>query len=420
MGFNIMDLMNGATRAAVEGVDNYEAITLNLDEIKVTKHNRYSMDDLEELATSILMDGLQEPLIIGRVNGEYLLSGGHRRREALVILQNEGHTEITQNIPCRFKDMTETQFRLSLLIGNTFNRKMTDYDLMNQAADWKEVLTQARKEKLLVLEEGKRVRDYVAAVLGEKPTKIAQLEAINNNATEEVKEQFEKGNMKITSAYETSRLSEDAQKEVAAAVEAGADIKSEEIKQMSEEKKKKRKTAEDIAKEQNVSDTDTSEEEYMAMLNAQGYKTAVCYGAEEAGEEILAYLTEPGRMPKKACVNAPWINGKCDGINLPSRMFSREECRGCKNFNPGREERIINEILSEHPEKREIKQAIINLSCGQTGNKKIESMEDTLEIINATLGGMVKGNELTVEQSAAVLTVAMKAYEVGKKARIKA
>ena len=115
---------------------------------------------------------------------------------------------------------------------------MTDYDLMNQAADWKEVLTQARKEKLLVLEEGKRVRDYVAAVLGEKPTKIAQLEAINNNATEEVKEQFEKGNMKITSAYETSRLSEDAQKEVAAAVEAGADIKSEEIKQMSEEKKR--------------------------------------------------------------------------------------------------------------------------------------------------------------------------------------
>ena len=53
--------------------------------------------------------------------------------------------------------------------------------------------------------------------------------------SDSVKEQFEKGNMKITSAYETSRLSEDAQKEVAAAVEAGADIKSEEIKQMSEE-----------------------------------------------------------------------------------------------------------------------------------------------------------------------------------------
>lgn len=260
MGFNIMDLMNGATRAAVEGVENYEEITLDLEKIEVTKHNRYSMDELEELATSILLDGLQEPLIIGRVDGKYLLSGGHRRREALVILQNEGHTEVTKNIPCRFKDMTETQFRLSLLIGNTFNRKMTDYDLMNQAADWKEVLTQARKEKLLVLEAGKRVRDYVAEVLGESTTKIAQLEAINNNATPEVKEQFASGNMGITKAYETSKLTEDAQNEVAAAVEAGADVKSEEIRQLSEGKKK-RKTAEDIAKEQNVSDTDTTEEE---------------------------------------------------------------------------------------------------------------------------------------------------------------
>lgn len=59
MGFNGLDLMNGATRAAVEGVD-----------------------ELQELATSILMDGLQEPLILDRVNGEYLLSGGHRRTEA--------------------------------------------------------------------------------------------------------------------------------------------------------------------------------------------------------------------------------------------------------------------------------------------------------------------------------------------------
>ena len=36
---------------------------------------------------------------------------------------------------------------------------------------------------------------------------------------------------------------------------------------MSEEKKKKRKTAEDIAKEQNVSDTDT-QEEIKTQINA--------------------------------------------------------------------------------------------------------------------------------------------------------
>lgn len=300
MGFNIMDLMNGATRAAVEGVENYEEITLDLEKIEVTKHNRYSMDELEELATSILLDGLQEPLIIGRVDGKYLLSGGHRRREALVILQNEGHTEITKNIPCRFKDMTETQFRLSLLIGNTFNRKMTDYDLMNQAADWKEVLTQARKEKLLVLEAGKRVRDYVAEVLGESTTKIAQLEAINNNATPEVKEQFASGNMGITKAYETSKLTEDAQNEVAAAIEAGADVKSEEIRQLSEGKKK-RKTAEDIAKEQNVSDTDTTEEEKEKAKKLHAIKMLEKYyiylSEEETG--ILERMLEDCKRRKR-------------------------------------------------------------------------------------------------------------------------
>ena len=301
MGFNIMDLMNGATREAVEGVENYEEIALDLDKIKVTKHNRYSMDELEELATSFLMDGLQEPLIIGRVNGEYLLSGGHRRREALVILQNEGHTEVTKNIPCRFKDMTETQFRLSLLIGNTFNRKMTDYDLMNQAADWKEVLTQARKEKLLVLEAGKRVRDYVAEILGESKTKIAQLEAINNNATQEVKEQFASGNMGITKAYETSRLTEGAQNEVAKAVEAGADLKSEEIRQLSESGRKKRKTAEDIAKEQNVSDTDTTEEEKANAKKLHALKMLEKYYIylSEEEREILERMLEDCKRRKR-------------------------------------------------------------------------------------------------------------------------
>lgn len=165
-----------------------------------------------------------------------------------------------------------------------------------------------------------------------------------------------------------------------------------------------------------------AQEEYMAMLNAQGYKTAVCYGAEEAGEEILAYLTEPGRMPKKACVNAPWIAGMCDGINLPSRMFHREECQGCKHFNPGKEERTMNEALADvMVELKEItvdtKRKIINLSCGI--GLYNNSLEDTLESINENLAYLVKEQELTVEQSAAVLTVAMKAYEVGKKERIK-
>lgn len=259
MGFNIFETMNAVSRAEAGENKEYREINLDYRDIIVTKHNKYSMDELQEIATGIEMDGLQQPLVLGRVNGEYWLVSGHRRLGGIKILAAEGKEEF-ETVPCRYKDMTEIEFRIALLIGNTFNRKMTDYDLMTQAADWKEVLTQARKEGLLVLEAGERVRDYVAAVMGESVPKIRTLNTIDQNATPEVKEQFQKGNMGITAAMEASRADQGTQKEIAKASEDKGGMGAEEIKAMAEEKKH-RKTKEEETREANVSDTDTTEEE---------------------------------------------------------------------------------------------------------------------------------------------------------------
>lgn len=167
MAFNILDIMNAATKAEAGQNRDYQDVVVNYRDIVVTKHNKYSMDELQEIATGIEMDGLQQPLVLGRVNGEYWLVSGHRRLGGIKILVAEGKAGF-ENVKCRYKDMTEIEFRIALLVGNTFNRKMTDYDLMTQAAEWKEVLTQARKEGLLILEAGERIRDYVAAVMGGK------------------------------------------------------------------------------------------------------------------------------------------------------------------------------------------------------------------------------------------------------------
>lgn len=256
-----MDILNGTSLAQMRNAENYQDILLNISEIVITKHNKYSMDELQEMATGILMDGLQEPLIVARVEGDYWLVSGHRRIAGIEILLSEGYEEF-KNIPCRYKDMTETEFRIALLIGNVFNRRMTDYDLMMQAKEWKEVLTQARKEGLLKLDKGERVRDYVAVIMGESAGKIGALEAINNNATKEVKEQFRNGNIGITAAGAVAALTEEQQKEIAAQAAAGHDIKTEEIKIIAEEEKtRKKRTAEERQRIQNVSDTDTSEEE---------------------------------------------------------------------------------------------------------------------------------------------------------------
>ena len=205
MAFDILSILNGATLAETERTEEYQDIVLDYRDIVVTKHNKYSMVEIQELATGILMTGgIQEPLVVGRVSGKYWPLSGHRRYAALEELIREGHTEC-ERIPCRYKDMDELHFRLELLCGNTFNRRLSDYDLMMQAQEWKDILTKMRENGNIALKKGERIRDYVAKILGESSGKIGQLNAIYKSAPEDVKEKFQSGEIGITSAYEASR-----------------------------------------------------------------------------------------------------------------------------------------------------------------------------------------------------------------------
>ena len=282
MGFNILDIVNDMTRQEAQENQDYKDIVLNYKDIVITSHNKYSMDELEEMAAAIELDGLQQPLVLGRVNDQWWLASGHRRHGGIGILLEEGKTQY-ENIPCRYKEYkSETEFRIALLVGNTFNRKMTDYDLMMQAREWKEVLEQAKKEKLIIIEKGKRIRDYVATILGESNGKIGTLETINNKAIPEVKEEFEKGNIGITAAYNAAQLPPEEQKEIAKAA-AVQDIKCEEIKAQVEEKKNRR---EEEAKAQSVSDTDTTEEEKANAKKLHAVKMIEKYYIYLSDEEV--------------------------------------------------------------------------------------------------------------------------------------
>lgn len=321
MGFNILNTLNSATLAEANRAEEYKDIMIDYQDIIVTDHNKYSMEEIQELATGILLTGgIQEPLIVGRVddgagNG-YRLISGHRRLRAIGILVEEGNEEY-KKVPCRYKDMTETQFRMELLCGNTFNRKMSDYDLMIQAQEWKDVLTQARKEKLIILDEGKRIRDYVAGILGESTGKIGQLNAINANATQEVKEKLQTGEMGITSAYAASQLDPESQKKVVSRIESGEDVRSEEIQRIIEEKRKQQaedaegreeeldpddeqdqekeqpssqekqvRKIEDQQRQPNVSDTDTNEDEKGYAKRLHALKMLEKYYTFMSGEEL--------------------------------------------------------------------------------------------------------------------------------------
>lgn len=274
--FDITSILNRKTRQQSEETDGYKAIKLNYKDIVITKHNKYSMDEISELATGIHMAGeLQQPLVLGKVGDEFWLVSGHRRHAAIDMLVQEGEEQFAE-VDCRYKPMTETEFRMELLIGNTFNRKPTDYDKMIEAQEWKDLLQQMKKEGSFKPEKGSRTRDYIAAMMGEATGTIGTLQQISNNATDAVKEQFEAGTMNMTAAAEASKLPEEDQNAIAEAAAAGQETRAAEIKAMAEqaanegimnepedgeeqEEEHCRATLEQM--KETVSDTDTTEEE---------------------------------------------------------------------------------------------------------------------------------------------------------------
>jgi len=234
--FSFMDIMNAQSKAAagVGTVDKYTEIYLSPFEVEAAESNFYSQDNIQELAESFLAVGQQQPTVLARINGKYVIISGHRRNLANKMLAEQGYEEY-KKVRYLYRDMTEATFELSLIVGNAFNRELTAYEKTEQAARLKKALLRAKKEDGLEIKG--RLRDIIADLLGESTTNIGRMESIENNLTPEAKEQFKAGNLGITAAYETSKLPEEEQNAIAAAAAAGDEIRAKEIAAAVQERK---------------------------------------------------------------------------------------------------------------------------------------------------------------------------------------
>lgn len=234
--FSFMDILNAQSKAdtKVAAVTEYTEIYLNPYDVEETESNFYSQESIEELADAILAVGQQQPTVLGRIDGKYKIISGHRRNKANRLLIDRGYEQY-KSVRYLYKDITPAGLELSLLVGNAFNRELTPYEKTEQAARLKKALIRARDEDGLEIQG--RLRSLIADVLGESATNVGRMEQINNNLTPEAKEQFKAGNLGITAAYETSKLDEDEQNEIAQQAAAGEDIRAKEIAAKVAEKK---------------------------------------------------------------------------------------------------------------------------------------------------------------------------------------
>lgn len=233
--FSFMDILNAQSKHGAENtVTEYTEIYLNPYDVEETESNFYSQEKIEELADSILAIGQQQPTVLGRINGKYKIISGHRRNKANRLLIDRGYEQF-KSVRYLYKDVTPAILELSLIVGNAFNRELTAYEKTEQAARLKKALIRAKKEDGLEIQG--RMRDLIADILNESETNVARMEQINNNLTEEAKEQFKAGRLGITAAYETSKLDEAEQNEIAEHLAAGSKVRAKEIAAKVAEKK---------------------------------------------------------------------------------------------------------------------------------------------------------------------------------------
>lgn len=213
--FNMMELLNNNSKSPLEHNDTsekFETVQISINNIVPSPNNFYSIEEekLKGLKDSIELLGLKQNLVVKKIEkNKYEIIAGHRRYLAMKKLYEEGNLNF-EYIPCKVEDDDYIKNELELLMTNSTTRELSDWEKITQANKLKELLTEYKKKEKL---QG-RVRDIIADILSTSPTQVARMESISKNLVEEFKDELKDDNIKISVAYELSKLPEDKQKEV--------------------------------------------------------------------------------------------------------------------------------------------------------------------------------------------------------------
>lgn len=170
---------------AVSNLDSPRITMIPITELRPNGGNFYDTSNFEDLADSIELNGLLEPLCVfrrGQGTGHYVIFSGHRRYKALRLLYEKSGFEKWTEVPCIvFPDPHDANRETVMLIhANSTGRVLSNWEKAQQARRLKEALVAMREGGA---ELPGRIRDLVAEEMQMSASKLARLEAIGNNLT---------------------------------------------------------------------------------------------------------------------------------------------------------------------------------------------------------------------------------------------
>lgn len=199
--FNLAELV---PEMKVSESDTKRIEMIPISEIRANPKNFYSMTNIQELADSIELNGLLEPLCVFKRDG-YMLFSGHRRFQALRFLHEKNNFTKWKEIPCIvYADPHDEDRETVMLIhANSTGRVLSAYETSQQAKRLKEALVNMKKNGA---ELPGKIRDMVAEEMDVSATKLARLSAIENRLEDCWQESWRQGLLGESVAYEVIRL----------------------------------------------------------------------------------------------------------------------------------------------------------------------------------------------------------------------
>lgn len=292
---------------AVSNSDTPRITMIPITELRPNGGNFYDTSNFEDLADSIELNGLLEPLCVfrrGQGTGSYVIFSGHRRFKALRRLYEKSGFEKWTEVPCIvYPDPHDHNREMVMLIhANSTGRVLSNWEKAQQARRLKEALVAMREGGA---ELPGRIRDLVAEEMQMSASKLARLEAIGNNLKfPGFADAWRDGKLGESVAYEISKLPMDKQMDVwDGMVSAGKSEQTLSIRDVEQ-------FSADDAGAARVSDTvfnsDTGEK---GALSVSGGAAATSPGGRGESERVSNLDTNGETIPQPPAAAAPFTQG---------------------------------------------------------------------------------------------------------------
>lgn len=213
--FDLKGLLND--RSVPDRQQDQKIVYRNPEDLIPSEENFYNTEKLERLKQSIKLLGILQPLLIENREGKDYVIAGHCRRKCCIDLLNEGNDKFSR-VPCVYKTSSELEedagqeddiVRQIMIIQANCYRDKSDWEKMTETLKMENLVKELREKAPM---EGK-TRDILKDLIGTSGGQLGRYHAISTNLCEQLMSEFEEDRIKISVAYEVSKLNKEYQKQ---------------------------------------------------------------------------------------------------------------------------------------------------------------------------------------------------------------